>query len=336
MSTTVTAVVEDIPPPSPLFVYGVTKRTMMSLPIELIEMITSWLRRPELLSTCLTSKVLNSLGTRYLYRQVTRLDRLQTIRFLRSLTVNPDDERTLKRAAHVRSIFFDFSPCRVTANLLRLLHRALRSFVSLKSLSLEFGMQDNHYSLAWFLLDCPFQLRSFTTSIRCDDTLAAFIEGQRKLEELVLRGFQTTSPFVLSPEALPRLNAFRTVHAGVPVLKQVMTGRPIEAVSLSLFQEDMFEPLDTLLLSVTQVKRLTIMSLGDTPPDLLLPEISARLPGLEALLIVVLMARYTYVSRHVLYTFIPLLTFLLLYSRIICFVQLNISSPFLPCVTSHS
>lgn len=336
MSTTVTAVVEDIPPPSPLFVYGVTKRTMMSLPIELIEMITSWLRRPELLSICLTSKVLNSLGTRYLYRQVTRLDRLQTIRFLRSLTVNPDDERTLKRAAHVRSIFFDFSPCRVTANLLRLLHRALRSFVSLKSLSLEFGMQDNHYSLAWFLLDCPFQLRSFTTSIRCDDTLAAFIEGQRKLEELVLRGFQTTSPFVLSPEALPRLNAFRTVHAGVPVLKQVMTGRPIEAVSLSLFQEDMFEPLDTLLLSVTQVKRLTIMSLGDTPPDLLLPEISARLPGLEALHIVVLMARYTYVSRHVLYIFLPLLTFLLLYSRIICFVQLNISSPFLPCVTSHS
>lgn len=309
---------------------------MMSLPIELIEMITSWLRRPELLSICLTSKVLNSLGTRYLYRQVTRLDRLQTIRFLRSLTVNPDDERTLKRAAHVRSIFFDFSPCRVTANLLRLLHRALRSFVSLKSLSLEFGMQDNHYSLAWFLLDCPFQLRSFTTSIRCDDTLAAFIEGQRKLEELVLRGFQTTSPFVLSPEALPRLNAFRTVHAGVPVLKQVMTGRPIEAVSLSLFQEDMFEPLDTLLLSVTQVKRLTIMSLGDTPPDLLLPEISARLPGLEALHIVVLMARYTYVSRHVLYIFLPLLTFLLLYSRIICFVQLNISSPFLPCVTSHS
>ncbi|KAK7681709.1 hypothetical protein QCA50_015056 [Cerrena zonata] len=291
MSTTLTAVVESIPP---LYVYGGTKPTLMSLPVELLEIMTSVLARKELVSITLTSKLFYTIGTRYLYRAISRLSQCQSVRLLRSLTRSPNDERTRKRAICVRTLLLDFSSGRVTANFLRLLQQGLQTLTSLRELSLEFGTQDNYFSLAWCLENCPFQLRLFTTSIRCDDSLAAFIEGQRKLEELILRGFQTTAPFILSPDALPKLSAFRTVHAGVPVLKQVMRGRPIDTVSISLFQEDMFEPLDTLLLPQTQIKRLTIMSLGDTPPDLLLPEISARLPALEALHIVVLMARYTY------------------------------------------
>lgn len=335
MSTTLTAVVQDVPP---LYVYGSTKTTLMSLPVELLEIVTSMLERSQLVPISLTSKLFHNLGTRYLYREIQHLTQCQSIRFLKSLTRTPNDEGTRKRAACVRTLHFDFSSGRVTANFLRLLQRGLQILTSLKELSLEFGIQDNHYSLAWCLENCPFQLRMFTTSIRCDDSLAAFIEGQRKLEELVLRGFQTTAPFVLSPDALPKLNAFRTVHAGVPVLKQVMRGRPIEAVSLSLFQEDMFEPLDTLLLPQTQVKRLTIMSLGDTPPDLLLPQISARLPALEALHIVVLMARYTYVSLLPSSNYIYLLRFFVIthHNRTICSVRRSTSSPFLLFVILRS
>ncbi|CAL1702700.1 unnamed protein product [Somion occarium] len=292
MSATTTMTLAKLDSPLCLLAHGAPK--LLRLPVELLEIISTELERPDLNLLARTNKLLNVISTRTLYRELTGLSQEQSIRALRSFVYPSDVEEARKRALHVRTLHLDFSNCRVTANFLRLLQRALQTLHSLKDLSLEFGLQDNHYSIAWCLKDCPFQLRIFTTSIRCDEDLAAFIEGQRKLEELVLRGFQTTSPFTLSPDALPKLSAFRTVHAGVPVLKEVMKGRPIEAVSLSLFQEDKFEPLDTLLLPQTQIKRLTIMSLGDTPPDMLLPEIAARLPALEALHIVVLMARYSY------------------------------------------
>ena len=66
----------------------------------------------------------------------------------------------------------------------------------------------------------------------------------------------------------------------------------MESVSLSLFMEDGFAPLDTLRLSKREIKRLTIMSLDTTPPTVLIPEVAVRAPNLEALHIVVLMARY--------------------------------------------
>ncbi|CAL1702701.1 unnamed protein product [Somion occarium] len=271
MSATTTMTLAKLDSPLCLLAHGAPK--LLRLPVELLEIISTELERPDLNLLARTNKLLNVISTRTLYRELTGLSQEQSIRALRSFVYPSDVEEARKRALHVRTLHLDFSNCRVTANFLRLLQRALQTLHSLKDLSLEFGLQDNHYSIAWCLKDCPFQLRIFTTSIRCDEDLAAFIEGQRKLEELVLRGFQTTSPFTLSPDALPKLSAFRTVHAGVPVLKEVMKGRPIEA---------------------TQIKRLTIMSLGDTPPDMLLPEIAARLPALEALHIVVLMARYSY------------------------------------------
>ena len=96
---------------------------------------------------------------------------------------------------------------------------------------------------------------------------------------------------------MPHLRSFRTVHAGPSIISSVVRGRPVEGVSFSMFTEDGCLPLDSLLLSACPIKRLTIMSLDQTlAPNVLLPEIARRLPQLEALHVVVLMAVFDTVS----------------------------------------
>lgn len=265
------------------------------MPIEVLELIFSDIPQPSLPSVLLVNSLFYAISIRVLYRTLLEIPPKRTIALLNALVNNPSRYNSKKPSSFAHTFHLDFSQHRITSNFLRLLRKALQSTPSLKDLSLEFSLHDNHFSLAWCLEDSPFQLSIFTASLRCDPQLASFLESQSSLRELCLRGFQTTSPFILSPRSLPNLSAFRAVHAGPPVLETVIRGRPVEGVSLSLFSEDGFAPLDTLSLSQKQIKRLTIMSLDNTSPEVLLPEVAARLPKLEALHIVVLMAQYSHV-----------------------------------------
>ncbi len=273
----------------------VTLRNKKSVPVEVLELVFSDIPQHSLPSVLLVNSLFYAISIRVLYRYPQEVPVKRTVALLKALVHNPSRFNSKKPSSFVQSLHLDLAQHRVTGNFLRLLRRALQSTTALRDLSLEFSLHDNHFPLAWCLEDCSFQLRLFTASLRCDKSLAKFLETQPNLRELCLRGFQTSETFALSPLSLPNLSAFRAVHAGAPVLETVIRGRPVEGVSLSLFSDDGFAPLDTLILSQKTIKRLTIMSLDNTPPDVLLPEVAARLPKLEALHIVILMAQYSHV-----------------------------------------
>ncbi|KAH8105302.1 hypothetical protein BXZ70DRAFT_516798 [Cristinia sonorae] len=267
------------------------------LPVEVFEFVVAELPSSSLASALRINSHFYTLALRVLYRTINQdvikdFNLARSLRFLESITTHAFAFGVRNPFNLVQTLHLDFARNRVTANLLRLIQRALHKLTALKELSLEFSLHDNHYPISWLLEGCTFQLRMLATSLRCDQQLANFLERQINLRELCLRGFQTTAPFVLSSEALPKLTSFRAVHAGVPVLEAIIKDRMIESVSLSLFMEDGFAPLDTLKLSKARIKRLTIMSLDTTTPATLIPEVTARAPHLEALHIVVLMARY--------------------------------------------
>jgi len=125
------------------------------------------------------------------------------------------------------------------------------------------------------------------------------------LEELSLNGFQTNSPFVIARSALPRLTSFRSIHAGMNILEQIVAGRPIEAASITIFPGDEFAPLDTLKLSSTVIQRLIILSLDDMRPLELLYAIVQRFPQLESLHFVMFGGRY---DHQILLDFAPALS----------------------------
>jgi hypothetical protein len=195
---------------------------------------------------------------------------------------------------HVRSINLDFANNLLTANILRLLNRALQKLKSLTALILDFSQTDNAADITWIFQGCSFSLTTFTSSMRCDRSLAKFLGIQPTITELCLRGFNKEYEFALEPKALPKLEHFRTVLSYPSIIGEVLRGRPVESVSMSLYPGDVCRSLDTLLLSATAIKRLTVMSFEIDPPITLLPLIADRLPHLEAFHLVVLMTHYTH------------------------------------------
>ncbi|OCH85076.1 hypothetical protein OBBRIDRAFT_740502 [Obba rivulosa] len=257
-------------------------------PVEILELIFWELDIEDFPSVLVANRIFNGIAARCLYRYIREMGPRRTIGCLKTLGASKDI------ASLVNRLHINWGPHRVISNFFRLLHRALQQTTSLRHFSIELSQHDNACSrLSWLFDGCNFSLRSLTTSMLCDPALACFLETQPEISELCLRGFQTTSRFAISPFALPALDTFRAVHAGAPILAQIIAGRPVEAVSLSLFSEDGYAPLDALRLSSRPIKRLTIMSLDLSPADQLLAEVSSRLPQLEALHIVILTLTYT-------------------------------------------
>ena len=75
----------------------------------------------------------------------------------------------------------------------------------------------------------------------------------------------------------------------------MITGRPVEAMSLSLYPDDSPELLDTLNLPSTKIKRLTLLMIDCASPYNLFQQLSSRLPDLIALHIVALGVDYNMV-----------------------------------------
>ncbi|KZT65669.1 hypothetical protein DAEQUDRAFT_676377 [Daedalea quercina L-15889] len=262
----------------------------MVFPIEMLELILQELEQGHLPCVLRANSTLHNVGVRVLYRSIPHLPVARSIACLKVLSSNT----TL--ATLVRELRIGWSDSRVTGNLLRLLRGALQQLRNLRSLFVELSPHDNHFSHAWVFDDAPYKLRAFATSTRCDSTLARLLEQQPLIRELQLRGFQTNLPFVLSPPALPRLESFRCTHAGAAAMAEVLRGRPVESLSISLFADEGFDPLDTLRLPSVPLKRLTLMALDELPATKLLHEVSARVTELEALHIVVLLSHYSYES----------------------------------------
>ncbi|EGN97428.1 hypothetical protein SERLA73DRAFT_169762 [Serpula lacrymans var. lacrymans S7.3] len=257
------------------------------LPVETLDHIFRNLSREELCPVLLLNSFFHDAASRVLYRCIAELTAKQVIILVRTLSKS-DIYPPL-----VRELIIGLEETRVTGNFFRLLHRALQRLNAVTSLTIEFSHFDNTRELTWIFDGCVFSLKSFTTSIRSDLSLANFLGMQPDITELCLRGFQSGQPFTLPTSALPKLKSFRAVHSGPCLLTEIIRGRPIEGVSLSLYGGDTFQSLDTLLLSTSTIRRLTIMSFDTDKPNILLPEVAARLPELEALHIVVLMAQYT-------------------------------------------
>ncbi|KAG2148808.1 hypothetical protein DEU56DRAFT_881596 [Suillus clintonianus] len=257
------------------------------LPVETLELVFNHLERRELIPVLGTSSVFHDTASRAVYRNVSETSSVRALQLIKTLASNDTYSR------HVRSIDLDFANNLITANILRLLNRALQRLKSLTTLILDFSQTDNAADVAWIFQGCSFSLTAFTSSMRCDRSLARFLAMQPNITELCLRGFNQEYNFVLDPKALPKLEHFRTVLSYPSIIGEVLKGRPVESVSMSLYPGDVCSSLDTLLLSTTAIKRLTVMSFESDPPVTLLPLIADRLPHLEAFHLVVLMTHYT-------------------------------------------
>lgn len=260
-----------------------------ALPIEILELTLQQLERKDIPSVLRTNGTFYDIAVRILYRSIPYLPVARSIACLKILKHNP----TLATLVHDLSI--DWSNYRVTGNLLRLLRSVLQQLNHLQSLSLELSPVDNHGTHAWVFEDAPFSLHAFTTSSRCDDVLASVLERQPCIRDLSLRGYQTNVPFTLTSSALPRLESLRCTHAGAGVVAEVIRGRPVGTMSISLYADEGFEALDTLLLARSSLRRLTLMALDELSATSVLNEVAARVPQLQALHIVVLLSQYTYV-----------------------------------------
>ncbi|KAH7886606.1 hypothetical protein F5I97DRAFT_1868656 [Phlebopus sp. FC_14] len=263
-----------------------------SLPVETLELIFEHLAYNDLATVVRGNSVFHKIATRLLYRSITGL----ALQPKRSLILVSTLARNDLYAFFVRHIDLDWSENILTGNFLRLLHRALKRLKSLTQLNLEFSPIDNGTNFTWVLEECTFQLKSLTTSLRCDAVLARFLERQTNLTELCLRGYSPLTAFSLSEHALPRLTHLRTVFSCPRTTADFIRGRPVEIVSMSLYPRDAASSLDALLLSSRTVKRLTVMSFEIAQPDTLLNEVAIRLPNLEALHAVILMTHFTHVS----------------------------------------
>lgn len=275
-------------------------RSHSTYPLEILDHILEDLPRHDLSVVLRVNKSFYTVGTRILYRSVVDLKPRQSIACLESLRGNTAN------TTFVRDLEIDWTKYQLVANLLRLLHSVLRSLTSLTSLSIDLSAEDNQRNVTWIFDGCTFSLRHLSISICCDAALACFLDHQPRITELCLRGFGTACPFSLAATSLPLLRNFRVVLAGPSVVAEVVRGRPVEGVSLSLFEEDGFQSLDALRSSACPITKLSILYFGNKTLNLLLPEVSIRMPQLEGLHIINSMANCNRV-RHFLYLRLPLL-----------------------------
>ncbi|KAH7910784.1 hypothetical protein BJ138DRAFT_1113786 [Hygrophoropsis aurantiaca] len=259
--------------------------SICTLPNETLELVFDELSRTDLTSIIRTTSFFHNVASRVLYRSITELSSARAVQVVKILSQSD------KYPLFVRHIELAWIEVHITGNLLRLLNRTLRRLRLLTTLAIEFSSFDNNANISWIFDGCSsLALRSFTTSVKCDNDLASFLSTQTRLVDLSLRSNDFAADFHLPTTALPNLNAFRTVLPCPHVTAAVLRDRPVETVSLSLSSGETIPSLDALLLSAAVMKRLTIMSFGAEEPKMLIPEIAKRLPGLEALHIMILMA----------------------------------------------
>ncbi|KIK54770.1 hypothetical protein GYMLUDRAFT_176676 [Collybiopsis luxurians FD-317 M1] len=270
------------------------------LPVEILEYVLRSVHDiNDLLHVAVSNKHMNAVAVRIIYHTITLTKPRQSINCLRTLSEHP------RLAILVRSLelhWQNFS--HITRNSYLLALRTLCNTSLLSVLSIDVP-SDFH---PWNLSSCIFQLKRFSASFPCDNSLIQFLEKQPNLRDLTLRGFNSDpsdfqfnlttfnlnpnpTPFHLSPEALPRLTRLRAIHAGPDIMESIIRGRPLKQISMPLYADCVCRSLDVLTLSSESIERLNIISFDPNAPIYLLEEIATRLPDLEALHIVILLAQ---------------------------------------------
>ncbi|EKM51232.1 uncharacterized protein PHACADRAFT_177898 [Phanerochaete carnosa HHB-10118-sp] len=285
-----------------------------TLPPEVLSLVFDETDTEDLPSVLRASSALYAIAFRSLYREISNCKTGQKrVQLLQSLARASDPAfhptRLPSPTLVVRLLSLDFHSNTVTANLLRLINRALRASTNLRELILEFSAANNFQPTSWCLLGTTFYLRRLYTSVGLDATLFTWLAhpNQRLLIELNLRGHQIPSRYCgkgadlsLPPDALPALASFRSVHLDSACTTIFLAGRPVQHVGLTLFPLSAHSALDGLCGTSVPVRRLTVLCLEEHASEALVAEIAARLPGLESLHVVVLMTPYTSVKLHVL------------------------------------
>ncbi|KAF5389788.1 hypothetical protein D9757_006033 [Collybiopsis confluens] len=271
------------------------------LPVEIIEYVLRSVHdNDDLLSVALSNRHMHAVAVRVIYQSITLSRPRQSIQCLLALAHQPS------LASLVRSLSFQWqSFSHLTHNTYRLTLRALCSTLHLSSLTID-APSDFH---PWNLSICTFKLKSFSASFPCDNLLIQFLESQPTLIDLTLRGFNSDPldfqftlstfnlnpnplPFPLSPNALPNLARLRAIHAGPDIMETIIRGRPLKQISMPLYADCVGRSLDVLKMGCAEggVERLNIISFDPNAPVYLLEEIARRVPGLEALHVVILLA----------------------------------------------
>ncbi|EAU83481.2 hypothetical protein CC1G_04737 [Coprinopsis cinerea okayama7 len=281
-----------------------------AIPIEVLELIFSYLSKTELIPVLQSNKSLHSAAIRVLYRELSAESPASSIKLIHRVLDKPLVHR------YIRSVDLNVSSVdTLTGNYYRLLRRFLQRLPGLTTLILDLPKSN---SPVWIFAGCTFLLRTFSTSMQCSADLARFLDSQPNIQNLTLRGFQTDSfqtvaqfgidiasnpsalfaprrnfrDFVLQPGSLPRLANFNAIHAGPPVVATVARGRPVSVASVPLFSPGALESLDALSGGSVPLRRLTVISFDPAAPSFIFEEVAKRFPSLEALHIVILLAEF--------------------------------------------
>ncbi|KIP02317.1 hypothetical protein PHLGIDRAFT_299520 [Phlebiopsis gigantea 11061_1 CR5-6] len=263
------------------------------LPPEVLAIIFEQATTEALPSILLASSSFHALGVKSLYQSITsRVSPCKHVLRLRALACASASRQRLPRlpnpALSVRRLRIDFHVNVVNANLLRLIYRALREMKSLIDLELDFGLATSYTHTAWCLRGVSSRLETLHTSTAVDDTLIAWLnmENQRSIKTLSLRGHPLYSRESLSPDSLPALTAFRSVHLRSAHIATFVRGRPVENAAATLFIRGRLEELDALKLASVPLKRTTLLCLEERHLESLIPALAARFPLLDGLHIV--------------------------------------------------
>lgn len=229
-----------------------------------------------------------------IYSPWTGLGRVRLLKALANAS-NPAHHpgRLPSPARAVRSIVIDFHSHFATANLLRLINRALKAMQNLRELTLEFsttsGNALNH--IAWCLTGTTFCLRKLDTTIRSDNTFLAWLAhpNQDSLTALTLRGHllpaDSTTPS-LPQSALPALGLLRSTYIDNEFNAMFLRGRPVQTVGLTLFPGSSLNRLDMLCRTSMPVRDLRLLCTQQSAEEVV-SAIAERLPSIESLYIAV-------------------------------------------------
>ena len=286
----------------------VPPRRVSVLPVEVVDIILQFLTQHEQIPLLLANKFFYAISARRIYHTISIHHPQQSIAFFQTALNNP----TIPPL--VRSLKIDISNSHPLKAFYRLFHKVLQRLPALVALLLDIP---KFHSPLWIFRGCTFSLKSFISSMHCTLPLARFLDTQPNITELTLRGLQSDNSsilplfdyagigatvkgeqFELKPTSLPKLTHFNVIHAGPPVIRAVVQGRPVDAVSIPLFPFLSMESLIALQSSLVPMRRLSLISFDPEAPKFLFQVLSDRFPQLEALHVVFLMTGYTKVCQY--------------------------------------
>lgn len=254
------------------------------LPIEVLDKIFRGLPKlHDQYHILFVNSVFFQISFRILYHTIGSLAPSKLITLLKTLCRNE------RYPPLVKNLDIDLADKHLTGNFHRLLNEALRRLHNLVSLNTAI---DHHISL---FEGCIFSLNHYSTTSASDSALASFLQKQPRLTELCLRSKLLPS-FKLPQLALPSLHHIRVQRSTPSRVAHLIRGRPVEDISLFTSTEQMIESLDSLTLSSTPMRRLSMIFYESPMPAEIFTQAALRVPELEALHIVITLNQWPSVS----------------------------------------